>query len=73
MRLQTSLGHGSRMAGSDRVQGYRWGVEREPVREREQREQKPDGGTVLERLLRGIEPRRGREGSNGDFQNDRSR
>ena len=73
MRLQRGVSDRLRMAGSERVQGYRWGVDREPVREREQREQKPDSGSVLDRLLRGIEPRRGRENSNGEFQTDRSR
>ena len=61
------------MAGMDRAQGDRWNVDRDAVREREQREHKRDDGSVLERLLRGIEPRRGRDGGSGPFQTDRSR
>ena len=61
------------MAGMERAQGDRWNVDRDAVRDREQREHKRDDGSVLERLLRGIEPRRGRDGESRPFQTDRSR
>ncbi len=57
----------------ERAQGDRWSIDRDAVREREQREHKRDDGSVLDRLLRGIEPRRGRDGASGPFQTDRSR
>ena len=61
------------MAAMERGQPDRWSVERDAVRERDQREHKRMDGSVLERLLRGVEPRRGRDSANGDFQTDLSR
>ena len=58
---------------TDRAQGDSWNVDRDAVREREQREHKRDDGSVLDRLLRGIEPRRSRDGAGGHFQTDESR
>ncbi len=73
MRLSVISANLAAMAGMERAQGDRWNSSRDPVREREHREHKRDDATVLEHLLRGIEPRPGRGSTNGDFPTARSR